>query len=386
MELQVLYYVQNTIIGLSVLTLIFHNLIRQGRLQYSQRIFAGGLIVNAMLLVLELAITLGSGHLATNANFNMHLASVLLYILTPAPVGLWVLYTFCIINKDKKPSRALYSMVFLPFLINALLSFFSLFGDFVFFIDSNNTYNRGRFFFLMPTICYSYLFLYLYIILKNKKSILKSEFDSLFLAALPPLAGGLIQNFFYGISLVWIATTFSLLFIYLRLQNVQINTDYLTGLANRRKFDSHLDYLLSLEDKPHRSKEYRIGGIMIDVNRFKQVNDIYGHPIGDRVLESVGEILKRSVQKGDFLARVGGDEFAVLSCKASWTSLKETVTHIKHNMACLSGREDCPSDLTLSFGYALYEPEKGMSSRDFMRLIDSKMYDDKRQEATEYII
>jgi len=85
-------------------------------------------------------------------------------------------------------------------------------------------------------------------------------------------------------------------------------TDELTGLLNRRGFDMHLTKALA------QSRRGEAGGVvmMIDLDRFKQINDIYGHAAGDGFLQTVAAVLKADVRECDVVARLGGDEFAVL--------------------------------------------------------------------------
>ncbi len=88
--------------------------------------------------------------------------------------------------------------------------------------------------------------------------------------------------------------------------------DPLTGLLNRRRFEQELDRHVA------HAQRYGTEGavIVLDVDRFKQVNDAYGHSTGDRVITSVARVLRRRLRTTDTLARLGGDEFAVLLPKA----------------------------------------------------------------------
>jgi diguanylate cyclase (GGDEF)-like protein len=92
------------------------------------------------------------------------------------------------------------------------------------------------------------------------------------------------------------------------LLSAQARTDELTGLFNRRHFHERLAAELSRaqrEDSP-------VGLVLLDVDDFKRVNDVHGHPVGDTVLVKFGEVLEAHVRAGDVVCRTGGEEFAVV--------------------------------------------------------------------------
>ena len=93
----------------------------------------------------------------------------------------------------------------------------------------------------------------------------------------------------------------------LRDAEVRATTDALTGLPNRRYFD---EYLLLLSRR--RRADDRIGVLMIDIDRFKKLNDTFGHAVGDHVLREVAQAIAGAVREGDVPARFGGEEFAVV--------------------------------------------------------------------------
>jgi diguanylate cyclase len=101
----------------------------------------------------------------------------------------------------------------------------------------------------------------------------------------------------------------------LQAQSVELNTymteartDVLTGLMNRRAFDEELNRRFAI----FRRQGIPAGVMLLDVDRFKAVNDTYGHAVGDAVLVGIADALKRAVRETDMLARYGGEEFAVV--------------------------------------------------------------------------
>ena len=90
----------------------------------------------------------------------------------------------------------------------------------------------------------------------------------------------------------------------------EASTDPLTGLPNRRTFDAYLDN--QVEGRVRKPRSSAIGVIMIDLDRFKSINDNFGHGVGDQVLKEVGTRILQATRRGELSARVGGEEFAII--------------------------------------------------------------------------
>ncbi len=89
----------------------------------------------------------------------------------------------------------------------------------------------------------------------------------------------------------------------------ELRTDPLTGIANRRTFDESLEKLLA---QHQHADEAPLAVAMLDLDHFKQINDVQGHLAGDRVLQDLTQLLRAAVREGDVVARFGGEEFVVL--------------------------------------------------------------------------
>lgn len=367
-----IYYVQTSAIGLAFVLVIYLHMGRHDLYQApSQRIFRMLILSNIALLLLEMLLNIFTGHASATAKVLLPAIVCVFYILNPLPEALWVLYLDSFIRKHGKRSCRVFPVVImLPFLLNAIFSAVSLAGGHTFYIDAENIYHRGPDFWVMPAVCYSYIAFYLIHALVHRESVSKHEYRYLLLVALPPVIAGILQVVFYGISVLWIALAFSLFITYLNLQSSHAYMDHLTGVGNRRQFD------FALRNLSKRKKN--VGGIMVDIDRFKHINDVYGHDMGDKVLEKAGAILKNSLRKGDFIARVGGDEFFVLIDVDSAESLENAAQRIRENIKQFNVVSVFPFELQLSMGYDIWDIHGGQTHEQFYKHIDEKMYVNKK--------
>ncbi|MBU2552414.1 MAG: diguanylate cyclase [Proteobacteria bacterium] len=149
-------------------------------------------------------------------------------------------------------------------------------------------------------------------------------------------------------------------------------TDGLTGLYNHRHFQQ------CLQDEFHRSRRFNspMSLIMIDLDDFKMVNDTYGHPVGDKVLLLLADMIRESIREVDTAARYGGEEFAIIlpqtdveNSQSVAERLKETIEHSPRFRAIESGLM-----VTASLGVCGY-PDPGIkAARDMTRYADKALY------------
>jgi diguanylate cyclase (GGDEF)-like protein len=107
------------------------------------------------------------------------------------------------------------------------------------------------------------------------------------------------------------------------------STDALTGLANRRRFMERLREELSLSNRYERP----LSLLMLDLDRFKSINDTFGHSTGDEVLRSVSNIIHRRARETDVVGRIGGEEFAVLLPSTTLAGAMEVAESIRTRVA-----------------------------------------------------
>ncbi len=136
----------------------------------------------------------------------------------------------------------------------------------------------------------------------------------------------------------------------LRDAEARATTDALTGLPNRRYFDEYLSLLAK-----RRRAEDRVGVLMIDIDRFKKLNDTFGHAVGDHVLRDVAQAIAGAVRDGDVPSRFGGEEFAVLLRNPSPEIAVEVGERVRRSVAALDLRKLGVPGVRVSVGVAVAE-------------------------------
>lgn len=148
-------------------------------------------------------------------------------------------------------------------------------------------------------------------------------------------------------------------------------TDSLTGLYVRRYF------MVKLHEEFHRAERYKnmLSIVMADLDRFKNINDTYGHDAGDRVLKAIGKFLQQNIRDVDVVARYGGEEFVVMIPEAAKDAARSLSERLRKNLSEMK-IEDLPP-ITISLGIATY-PYDGTDPEDLIKKADAAMYAAKR--------
>lgn len=242
----------------------------------------------------------------------------------------------------------------------------------LFYLDALNQYHRGILFFPYTFFTYMMLPITLIMIIANRKRIERTHFLPMLLFIFPMVFTSLLAILVYGIAIAWVGTTISIFIIYLFIQNQRIGTDYLTGIYNRRQLTDYLQGRM----RGRRSNDC-FGIAMIDINRFKHINDNWGHKVGDEVLVALARILTDTYQEQEFLARYAGDEFIIVMESSRLEDVHESVARLYRQIDQFNASSGKPWTLGVSVGYDLYDPDSGMSMDALLHHIDKLMYKSK---------
>jgi diguanylate cyclase (GGDEF)-like protein len=153
-------------------------------------------------------------------------------------------------------------------------------------------------------------------------------------------------------------------------------TDYLTGLKTRGYFEQQLD----LEFKRAERRKQKFALLMIDIDNFKQLNDTFGHHVGDQVLRDVTSILMKDMREVDTVARYGGEEFVIILPETTETGAMYVAQRLRRAVEqarFFAGSPDRVQHLTISIGIAVYDTD-AQFKRDLIEFSDAALYAAKR--------
>jgi diguanylate cyclase (GGDEF)-like protein len=161
--------------------------------------------------------------------------------------------------------------------------------------------------------------------------------------------------------------------------------DGLTGVYNRRFFNeyleievkrskSYLDHKLQLT--PIQGNDMNFGLALIDIDNFKHINDKYGHPAGDYVLNQMTDIMKKNIFSRDVLCRYGGDEFALLFTKTSGDGILQAMEKIRKEIdeyAFVVDKDLTSQHITISVGLVNFDEVLNQGSEEILKLVDDRL-------------
>ena len=279
-------------------------------------------------------------------------------------------------NQRFKKRAVIYAIPVVGVLITCILS---LWTGWYFSIDETNSYVRGKWFYIPIFVSFIYILYIWYLLAKYKKQNLletnaqRDLYVRLFIFPMTPFICAILQILLPGSTWVFPGTTIAILINYITVQNGYMARDYLTGLYNRSQLENFMNYELK-----NMKKGNYFFLILLDLDKFKQINDTYGHVVGDEALINAAKLLRGSCKrKTDYVARLGGDEFVIIGqCEN-----KETVDMIIRRMHSVADKFNVsskkPYKLLFSAGYVIYDGSTYATLDMLLSEADRKMYDVK---------
>jgi diguanylate cyclase (GGDEF)-like protein len=343
---------------------------RHSRAELDVILFYALLLSTASMLFVTALVLLFDGKPGSLCRSAFIASNVAYYALHAFPIPLAILYADYQLFRDRGRFRRLLRPLLLIVCAIVALAFLSPRFGLVFRVGADNRSSRGP---LFPLFTASQFLLALFLIAhiaRNRKRLSRRVFTALLSYPFPMLLAAALQTIFGDLILLWPTMALFVLTLAFNVESRHAKTDFLTGAANRRSLDEELE---------RRIESSRAGmtlsGLLLDIDSFKEINDSFGHEVGDRALEDVSGILHASVRVEDHVARMGGDEFVVLADSREPLGMEGLVRRIESAVRALNESGQRPYRLSLSIGRAVCDSEgRGMTAPEFLAILDADMY------------
>ena len=296
-----------------------------------------------------------------------YMGNMLFFSFNLMPVTFGLLYLDYIIFVSRRKNKQKLSLYFLPVYMNIgflICNFF--FDGFLFRVDSANVYHRGIAAYIGNGITGLFVLIVIIGFFRNKHMITGRITQTVIILILFPVIGVVLQMLYLGLSLSVPGYTLAIFIAFLVTERNELLKDPLTLLNSRSQMETRLQYKLRAQEP--------FTVIMIDVNDFKNINDVCGHTIGDKVLKDVSKILFSSANYEDFVCRFGGDEFFIIleSTKDIGHSYIKRIDQVLLNYSA-----NKPYRASLSYGLVYVDHSVQYDVEELVRITDQLMYKDK---------
>ena len=311
--------------------------------------------------------------------FFLILFKSIYFISTVGMAFSWYLYFQVLQGSTILYNRSKIITASVPVLIVVYIVIGNLFNHSLFYINESGQYTRGPWFF---TVQYLFPVIYIYFICSNS---IRCAYNNrhvpegklyLIQAVFPliPTITSYIQIFFPDYPLTNIAIAFVTLLVYVNSMDDAVSVDPLTQLPNRRQFMKQLNRWFGVRNEANPAYF-----MILDVDKFKHVNDEYGHTEGDAALVRVAESLKAACtkqRKKSVVARYGGDEFMLLVEAICEDEIKKLIIQIERTLKENDEAANSPYRLSVSAGYARLDEERTIKA--VIDLADERQYEVKK--------
>lgn len=323
------------------------------------RAFSYGIIFTIVVILSEFGTILASEGSAEFRTFNVF-CNVVGFAITPTITMVLIAIFDTKILRTKK-------VLLLPTILNTIAVLLSPWLGLIFYVDANNHYQRGIFFFFFVSVYIINIILFVGIIWYTGQKNLYTIKWKIASLSLFIVVGSCIQLLVPSVYSSWHCVTLSLLLLYILLSEFEGSFDALTELYNRAAFEKATKRLKG-------KKMFSV--VVMDINNFKEINDTYGHDYGDTVLKEVSAIIRDSFDNNCNCYRTGGDEFCVIRRDANQEKLERLLKHMTNSLTKIRESDRCLP--TVAYGYSVFNGDEPLDFQKMMKEADEQMYYHKK--------
>lgn len=279
-------------------------------------------------------------------------------------------------NEKKKRRRAILYLLFAA--VNLLSFILHAAGVPIFRLTETNHYVRGPLYPVHLVLSFACIILSLALIFyqcKGLSPLQRQEYLVLSMFLPPILIAIIIQASSYGGSFLPICLSISAILAFLSEQEHLLRVDQMTGVRNRFSFEPQVAWLLT-----HVPYSQTLFCLMIDADKFKSINDRFGHTEGDRAVRFIAKALISACERADMICRFGGDEFMVVGRRFTEENVKQLIRDIHTAIQQIQSEESLPYRLSVSIGVALFDTGFSGTPDELLRIADTDMYKKKAEK------
>lgn len=371
-------YIFGDVICLIMLLFISNASRRHTKILLAERYFLEMSLATAILLISDIIWPLVNGVKLPGFRLLNIIINLVYMVLTGFIGFLWIVYVdFKVRRRLDSSHYKRVTMFSIPMLVLLVLTLTSPKTHILFYIDENNCYRRGKLMWIRICVMILYVLwaavLTLVGIKRQKTKQKKDEMRALLQFIFFPLIGIFMQLFYLNLPFTAVGISLSVLLVFINVQNKQISIDALTGINNRWQLTLYIDSELSAS-----TKKGELYYLIMDIDKFKSINDTYGHLEGDNALIKIASLLNSLCEKqNDFVARYGGDEFVIVCRRRNEFEVEALKNEILKTVSQMNEQGELPYMLSLSIGSAKFDTSK--SNDEIFAEADKKLYSIKSE-------
>lgn len=344
---------------------------------YDRKLFRSMLIINLVFCVSDIFTFLFDGVPGVISNAIVQISNIVHIEAVVVQGYAWFIYIFSAVGKPRNRRQALLWAI--PMILSCVFIALNPLTSWNFTVDDNNVYSRNWGVLFQWAMSWFYIvggtIRVIVAIVKAPNSVKRRSYYIFVIFIIFPALSSILQILFYGLSLSQVGIALGLIMIYTVLTGYEISSDKLTGLNNRTGMENYVSNLL---DNSHK---YNLCVVTMDLNDFKQVNDKFGHAVGDEALRDAADILKKTCEKIDeriFICRFGGDEYMFIGRDLPKDISDSLIQRLLDEQKVFN--ENGNRNYKVDFSAGMAEGECSTYS-DFQKLVkqsDERMYEFKR--------
>lgn len=376
--MEMLTHLSINLFPMVMLAVIFVNNLKREQRTLDRRFFSVLIFSTIGYMATDSLAFMMDGRAVPGALMAFHIASILFGGMMGAD---WLVYVSCRLFQVRDKPRMKRNI----FLVSAGYAAYAVFAvttpmtGIAFSITEDRHYQRGVAFYIPFLLCIALVAWSMHEAWDVYEGVpfrqTRLECGYLMAFGVIPVVGILAQWWIDGCWLSGPSAAVAILYIYINTRNRQITTDGLTGLNNRSSFDEYVNRMAN------QNIIQKWGLLMIDVDEFKSINDTFGHSVGDEALWNTAESMRKAMGvDNSFLARYGGDEFAVIGEWRDSVEAKGVMSRIQRSVDRFNEEGRTPYRLSLSIGYCMWDEAEGGTVEELIEKADARMYESKQEK------